>query len=29
MVCDSFGSRQTLFQLFNAAPWIVQRRLKS
>ncbi len=29
MVCDSFGSRQTLFELFNAAPWTVPRRLKS
>jgi 4-hydroxyphenylacetate 3-hydroxylase C terminal len=25
MVCDSFGARQTLFELFNAAPWTAQR----
>jgi 4-hydroxyphenylacetate 3-monooxygenase len=25
MVCDSFGARQTLFELFNAASWAVQR----
>ena len=27
MVCDSFGSRQTLFELFNALPWMAQRGL--
>jgi len=27
MVCDSFGSRQTLFELFNALPWTAQRGL--
>ena len=27
MVCDSFGSRQTLFELFNALPWTGQRGL--
>jgi len=25
MVCDSFGGRQTLFELFNALPWTAQR----
>jgi aromatic ring hydroxylase len=25
MVCDSFGARQTLFELFNALPWTAQR----
>jgi aromatic ring hydroxylase len=27
MVCDSYGSRQTLFELFNALPWTGQRGL--
>jgi aromatic ring hydroxylase len=27
MVCDSFGARQTLFELFNALPWTGQRGL--
>jgi aromatic ring hydroxylase len=25
MVCDSYGGRQTLFELFNALPWTAQR----
>ena len=25
MVCDSYGGRQTLFELFNALPWVAQR----
>jgi len=27
MVCDSFGARQTMFELFNALPWTAQRGL--
>ncbi|MEV6716287.1 4-hydroxyphenylacetate 3-hydroxylase N-terminal domain-containing protein [Lentzea sp. NPDC051208] len=27
MVCDSYGGRQTLFELFNAMPWTAQRDL--
>lgn len=25
IICDSFGGRQTLFELFNALPWTAQR----
>jgi aromatic ring hydroxylase len=25
MVCDSYGGRQTMFELFNALPWTAQR----